>query len=138
LSGQIHAVVCGVLVDGEKVLIQKRATPPIKWEFPGGKVQFGERLRNTLRRELQEEIECEVEILHLLHATTSTFEDHNVMVFYTCRALNEPSTGEWVTLEEMATYDIFPGLDVIGQRAIELEKSYSDYQSVEVLISPPS
>jgi len=52
--------ICGVIKQGEKYLIVKRRSDdPNKagfWEFPSGKVDFGESLDEALSRELLEEI----------------------------------------------------------------------------------
>ncbi len=58
-------VTAGVLTDGERVLIcQRRAGSrfPLKWEFPGGKVEDGESPEACLRRELLEELAVEAEV----------------------------------------------------------------------------
>jgi 8-oxo-dGTP diphosphatase len=65
-------VVAGVLVQNGRVLIcQRRADDhhPGKWEFPGGKVEPGERLDEALRRELHEELGVDVRIGPLLWRT---------------------------------------------------------------------
>ena len=65
-------VVAGVLVQNGHVLIcQRRADDhhPGKWEFPGGKVEFGERLDEALRRELQEELGIDVRVGRMLWRT---------------------------------------------------------------------
>lgn len=45
--------------DDDKILICQRTrhqTMPLKWEFPGGKIERGEKLEDALHRELEEEL----------------------------------------------------------------------------------
>src|SRR5580698_5684213 len=52
-------VVAGVLEDRGKILICRRRgdqTHPLKWEFPGGKLEEGESPEAALVRELHEEL----------------------------------------------------------------------------------
>jgi len=52
-------VVAGLIVKDGKVLVCQRTrhqTMPLKWEFPGGKIEEGEQPRDALRRELEEEL----------------------------------------------------------------------------------
>lgn len=47
-----------ILHDGKLLICQRtRHQPmPLKWEFPGGKIEEGEQPRDALRRELEEEL----------------------------------------------------------------------------------
>jgi len=47
-----------ILKDGNVLVCQrtKHQTMPLKWEFPGGKIEEGEQPRDALRRELEEEL----------------------------------------------------------------------------------
>jgi 8-oxo-dGTP diphosphatase len=52
-------VVAALIVNGDELLICQRTRHqpmPLKWEFPGGKVEDGEKPREALRRELEEEL----------------------------------------------------------------------------------
>ncbi len=47
------------MVRDDKILVCQRTrhqTMPLKWEFPGGKIEPGEKLRDALHRELEEEL----------------------------------------------------------------------------------
>jgi 8-oxo-dGTP diphosphatase len=52
-------VVAALIVQQGKLLVCQRTrhqTMPLKWEFPGGKIEEGEQPRDALRRELDEEL----------------------------------------------------------------------------------
>jgi 8-oxo-dGTP diphosphatase len=52
-------VVAGLIVKEGKLLVCQRTrhqTMPLKWEFPGGKIEEREQPRDALRRELEEEL----------------------------------------------------------------------------------
>ncbi len=64
MKKNIH-VVGAVITDGEKILCAQRGTEkalPELWEFPGGKIEENETPQEALRREIQEEMHCEIEI----------------------------------------------------------------------------
>ena len=53
-----HVVAALIVKDG-RVLVGQRTrhqAMPLKWEFPGGKIEEGEQPRDALRRELEEEL----------------------------------------------------------------------------------
>jgi 8-oxo-dGTP diphosphatase len=61
-SNTIRPVVAGVIEREGRVLICQRRrddSHPLKWEFPGGKVEPGEDPRAALERELREELGIE-------------------------------------------------------------------------------
>ena len=52
-------VVAALIVHDGKILVCQRTrhqTMPLKWEFPGGKIEEGEQPRAALERELEEEL----------------------------------------------------------------------------------
>ena len=53
-----HVVAALIVQDGKFLICQrtKHQPMPLKWEFPGGKVEDGEQPRDALRRELEEEL----------------------------------------------------------------------------------
>lgn len=68
-------VVVGIIVRGDEILVCQRTkhqSMPLKWEFPGGKIEHGEQPRDALRRELEEELGIKAtvgdEVQRILHA----------------------------------------------------------------------
>jgi len=58
-------VVAALIMKDGKVLVCQRTrhqTMPLKWEFPGGKIEEGEQPRDALRRELDEELGIDANI----------------------------------------------------------------------------
>jgi 8-oxo-dGTP diphosphatase len=58
-------VVAALIMQDGKILVCQRTrhqTMPLKWEFPGGKIEEGEQPRDALRRELDEELGIEARI----------------------------------------------------------------------------
>ena len=52
-------VVAALIFKADEILVCQRTrhqTMPLKWEFPGGKIEEGEQPRAALRRELEEEL----------------------------------------------------------------------------------
>ena len=63
---EFHRVVAAVISDDQgRILISQRkenAVLPLLWEFPGGKVEYGESNQEALVRELKEELGVTIEV----------------------------------------------------------------------------
>ncbi len=58
-------VVAALILEHDRILACQRTrhqAMPLKWEFPGGKIEEGEQPRDALRRELEEELGIEANI----------------------------------------------------------------------------
>ena len=114
------AVVAAVIRRGGGIMLCQRrpgAHNPLKWEFPGGKIEAGESPEAALARELMEELDIRVDVGRILDAVCHRYADRDVLVlFYDCRiAEGEPRTVDcnavaWAAPEAMRDYD-FAGAD---------------------------
>lgn len=84
---RIH-VVAAVVRRGDAVLVTRRPDRPGRpgqWEFPGGKVEPGERDAEALSREIREELGCAVEVGRLLLRHVHRYPEREVdLAFYRC------------------------------------------------------
>lgn len=89
-----------VMVDDEGRVFLALRGPAAKnerglWEFPGGSVEFGERLADALRREILEEYGMEIEVGDLLDVVDHLLPDegqHWISPSYLCRVLSGQPT----------------------------------------------
>ncbi len=69
-------VTCAIIENGGKVLCAQRSELmplPLKWEFPGGKIEAGEDPEECLKREILEELGIEIIIVERLISNTHTY-----------------------------------------------------------------
>jgi 8-oxo-dGTP diphosphatase len=106
-------------VDGRVLLTERPAGKPMAglWEFPGGKVEAGERPEDTLIRELKEELDIVVRepcLAPLTFASHSYADFHLLMPLYVCRrwegmvAAKEGQRLAWVRPNRLRDYKMPP------------------------------
>lgn len=82
----------GMILCNNKVLILKRALKTNfgggNWEFPGGKLEFGEELTEGLKREIMEETGLTVKIKKILYATSFRIQENKqvIIINYLCQS----------------------------------------------------
>lgn len=113
----VHVAVGVILDEKGKVLITRRATDSHQgglWEFPGGKVEPGESLRDALSRELLEELGIVVAHAEPLTDIQHDYGDKQVRleVHLVCEFTGQAKGLEgqplaWVQPEQLASYQ-FP------------------------------
>jgi ADP-ribose pyrophosphatase YjhB (NUDIX family) len=107
-----------VIVRGERALLVRRATEPLKdeWSVPGGVLELGEKLRVGAAREALEETGLTVEVGQVLDVFDSIFPDadgrtqyHFVLIDFLCRPVageakagSDVSDVRWVSEDELA------------------------------------
>jgi 8-oxo-dGTP diphosphatase len=114
-------VAAAVLLDGEgRVLLAQR--PQGKslaglWEFPGGKIEAGERPEAALARELHEELGIEVATIDLIPTSFAShaYEDFHLLMplWRTRKWMGEPMPREgqelaWVHIDALTDYPMPP------------------------------
>jgi 8-oxo-dGTP diphosphatase len=112
----IKQVVAALIVRDDKILICQRTaeqTMPLKWEFPGGKVEPEEGLPAALRRELDEElgitatIGVRVAVIRHTYGGGNAVELHFYRVDYFEGEIQNRIFHDirWVERKELPTYD---------------------------------
>lgn len=130
-------VTAGILTDGERMLVcQRRAGGrfPLKWEFPGGKVEDGESPEACLRRELREELAIEAEVGPEIYRTEHRYPNGfavRLLFFQVSRYGGTPTNRaferiEWVRRADLPAYDFLEADRELVDRIVRGEISPSN------------
>ncbi len=115
----VRVVAAEIEQHGRYLITQRRpqAVLPLLWEFPGGRVEAGETDEEALRRELNEKLLIDVEVLDLALHVSHEYDKYtlDLLVYKAALASGEPSAHRvhqvrWVRAEEFSDYE-FPGAD---------------------------
>jgi 8-oxo-dGTP diphosphatase len=124
MKGRPLLVTAALILRNGKVLVAKRLPDsrfePGKWEFPGGKVDFGEHPRESIKRELLEEMGIEVHVGGLYDIASHVYDQkgmlrHVVILFYRCDIMSgEPQPLDcqelrWLDKEQLMGFSFVEG-----------------------------
>lgn len=136
-------VFSGVLIKDDKVLMVLRSEPELpeahlKWEFPGGKCDFGETPQESLAREFLEETNIEVKVKTLLRFIQTNYWNYpwgtqqTLCFIFLCTFVKQHPIKkkdhhiekiEWFTFAEARKLDSLPGThEVLDLVENELKK----------------
>ena len=105
-----------------RILLAKRGSEPGKgkWSVPGGLVELGEKLGKAVVREVKEETNLDVEVVHLMDSVDNIIRDSNgklqfhfVILDYLTKlkggilqSSSDVLDTRWVRIEEAEDYDL--------------------------------
>lgn len=112
-------VVGAIITNNERqILVAQRPYSDVsyksfKWEFPGGKVEENESPQQALKREIREELDCEITVVNKISELEYNYPDFNLkMDLYLCRLREgswpvplEHNKIKWISPEEMESLD---------------------------------
>jgi 8-oxo-dGTP diphosphatase len=127
-----------VIIRGDRVLLVRRATEPLKgeWSVPGGGLELGEKLHDGIRREVLEETGLEVEPGDVLDVFDSIFRDeqgrtqyHYVLIDYLCSSISQEakpgsdvSEVRWVSEDELAAMGLRDSIEQVVRKGFRRVK----------------
>jgi mutator protein MutT len=133
-----------VIVDGQSVLLVKRAHPPLQgeWSLPGGAVEVGETLHEAVVREVREETGLEVavgrlvDVVDRVHRTPDgRVEYHFVVVDYLCTPVggvlaHDSDAAEvcWAAADDLTRYRLTAVAAAVIGKAFELSRRPAAYR----------
>ena len=112
-------VAAALLFQNGKIFATKRGDSPYayvahKYEFPGGKIEAGERGEDAVKRELKEELDLDVKVVGLFASETFEYPDFIITLFvYECEMqstflLKEHESYAWISPKNLKTEEWAP------------------------------
>lgn len=110
-------VVAAIIKKDNEIFATQRGYGDFKggWEFPGGKIEAGEKPEQALIREIKEELAVEIEVGELLHTVEYDYPTfHLTMHCFVCTLvsgeleLKEHQAAKWLTKETLDSVEWLP------------------------------
>jgi 8-oxo-dGTP diphosphatase len=110
-------VVAAIIRKGDKIFATQRGYCEWKdwWEFPGGKMEFGESPEEALKREIREELSTEINVDEYFCTVEYDYPKfHLTMHCYLCSLLtdalhlNEHEAARWLAKDELDSVKWLP------------------------------
>lgn len=110
-------VVAAIIQKDNKILATQRGYGEFKggWEFPGGKVEPGELPEDSLKREIREELDIEIEVGELLDTIEYDYSSfHLSMKCFICKmkegelVLKEHKAAQWLSGDMLTDVEWLP------------------------------
>ncbi|MFZ0965395.1 MAG: NUDIX hydrolase [Candidatus Bathyarchaeia archaeon] len=121
-----------VIIQDGRILLEKRKNEPGKgkWSVPGGLVELGENVEQTVTREVKEETGLEVEkpehidvVDNIIRDESGKVKYHFVIIDYfmrlkggTLKAASDAEELKWVSLSDVEKYDLTKTFRAFFQR----------------------
>ena len=118
---KVIKVVGGLIIQEDKLLIaqrKKNTDHPLKWEFPGGKINENESPEDALKREFKEELDIKINSFEFL---IDYFYDYEIslkkihLFFYIINSFqglmkkNVHQNLKWIEIKDISHYDFLDG-----------------------------
>lgn len=85
---------------------------PLKWEFPGGKIEIGESKEACILREVKEELNLSIQVIQALTMVSHSYPDFSLCLYpFICELIAgdlnplEHAQVHWVASTELRNYD---------------------------------
>jgi 8-oxo-dGTP diphosphatase len=109
-------VTCAIIERNNKVLVAQRSDTmslPLKWEFPGGKIERNENAESCLLREIAEELSIQIEIIQRLSDSVHAYSESKIikLIPFVCKLiggeliLTEHAQYLWLDKSELTNLD---------------------------------
>lgn len=126
---KIIVVTAAIIENNGLVLLARRkanTSQALKWEFPGGKIEFKETPEECLIREIWEELHAEIEIKELFSVVSHVYaETQVILICYKCFYISgkirtdDCLAFQWVRPEDLLSYDLAPADIPLAEKYIE-------------------